>query len=157
MTCLEQLKERSSHHKWSTVDSASDNLIILLPDDFPLCHVTGAFLCIMGDLAHGGSDSSEDLLELGVGVNVAVAVLLAVEELAAHHLDLQPAGGVGGALSGDLDIAGELVLKLLLQLAELGGVPSSAAVNNVNFYRHDRSLLVTETPEILITTSLNIY
>ena len=42
----------------------------------------------MGDLAHGGSDSSEDLLELGVGVNVAVAVLLAVEELSAHHLDL---------------------------------------------------------------------
>ena len=42
----------------------------------------------MGDLAHGGSDSSEDLLELGVGVNVPVAVLLAVEELSAHHLDL---------------------------------------------------------------------
>ena len=126
MTWKEQLKERS-HHKWSTVDSALDNLIILLPDDIPPCHVTGAFLCIMGDLAHGGTDSSKDLLELGVGVNVPVAVLLAVEEVAAHHLDLQPAGGVRGALACDLNITGELVLKLLLQLAELGGVPSSTA------------------------------
>ena len=83
----------------------------------------------MGDLSHSGGDSSKDLLELGVGVNVAVAVLLAVEELSAHHLDLEPAGGVRGALACDLDIAGELVLKLLLQLAELGGVPSSTAGN----------------------------
>ena len=131
------IERESSHHKWSTVDSALDNLIILLPDNFPPCHVTGAFLCIMGDLAHGGRDSSEDLLELGVGVNVPVAVLLAVKELSTHHLDLQPAGGVRGALACDLNITGELVLKLLLQLAELGGVPSSTAeIENGRFESH---------------------
>ena len=95
-----------------------------------MSHYWSLHFLFLGDLsilAHGGSDSSEDLLELGVGVNVSIAVLLAVEELAAHHLDLQPAGGVRGALACDLDIAGELVLKLLLQLAELGGVPSSTA------------------------------
>ena len=87
-----------------------------------------------GGLAHGGGDASEDLLELGVSVNIPIAVLLAVEELAAHHLDLQPARGVRGALACDLDIAGKLVLKLLLQLAELGLVPSSAAEINNGFY-----------------------
>ena len=88
-----------------------------------------------GDLAHSGGDASKDLLELGVSVDIPVAVLLAVEELAAHHLDLQPARGVRGAFACDLDIAGKLVLKLLLQLAELGLVPSSAAeIKNDSFF-----------------------
>ena len=76
-------------------------------------------------LAHPG----EDLLELGVRVHVAVPVLLGVEQLPAHNLHLQPARGVGGALTRHLHLRPELVLKLLLQLAELGGVPSSTAAN----------------------------
>ena len=76
-------------------------------------------------LAHPGVD----LLELGVRVDVAVPVLLGVEQLPAHHLHLQPARGVGGALPRHLHLRPELVLKLLLQLAELGGVPSSTAAN----------------------------
>ena len=89
---------------------------------------------LSGDLAHGGGDAREDLLELGVGVNIPVAILLAVEELTSHHLDLQPACGVWGALACDLDIVRELVLKLLLQLAELRLVPSSTTEINNGFY-----------------------
>ena len=99
-----------------------------------------------GDLAHSGADASEDLLELGVSVNIPVAFLLAVEELTAHHLDLQPARGVRGALACDLDIAGEFVLKLLLQLAELGLVPSSAAEIK-KFILSDSSFTDTNTPQ----------
>merc|ERR1711936_617094 len=44
--------------------------------------------------------------------------------------------GVGGPLTSNLNLAAELVLKLLLQLSELGLVPSSATINDVYFDCH---------------------
>ena len=54
--------------------------------------------------------------------------MLAVEQTTSHHLDLQLAGGLPRGLPRDLQFTWKLVLQLLLQLSELGGVPSSSAV-----------------------------
>ena len=53
--------------------------------------------------------------------------MLAVEQTTSHHLDLQLAGGLPRGLPRDLQFTWKLVLQLLLQLSELGGVTSSPA------------------------------
>jgi hypothetical protein len=78
----------------------------------------------------------DDLVHLGLRVHVTVPVLLAMQHWPAHDLHLQPSCGSRCSLSRNLQFARKFCLKFLLDLAELGGVPSSAAVNYVYLDRH---------------------
>ena len=85
-------------------------------------------------LAQSCWHSREDLLQLGVSVNISVSILLAVQQSPVHHLHLQPARGVRRPLPRHLHLVPELVLKLLLQLAELGGVPSPTTTTKIDWF-----------------------
>ena len=73
-------------------------------------------------------DTSKDFLKFGVSVDIAIAIDLAVQQFSSDHLNLQLAGGLRCSLSSNFQLPRELFLQLLLQLSELGGVPSSSAV-----------------------------
>ena len=76
--------------------------------------------------ADGGLHAGNDLLELGVGVNVSVAAILGVEHLSlAVHLEL--AAGVGCGFSSHGHFVPKVLFQVRFDLAELGGVTSSAA------------------------------
>ena len=72
-------------------------------------------------------DASKDFLKFGVSVDIAIAIDLAVQHLPPHQLNLQLACGLRSSLPTNFQLAWELFLQLLLQLSELGGVPSSSA------------------------------
>lgn len=91
----------------------------------------------MSAVAHRSSSGSQSLLnagedgvQLGIRVHVAVASQLGVKHLSTHDLNLQLSRTTRDGLTSDLDLTGEAGLKVLLQLPELGGVPSSAAEEN---------------------------
>merc|ERR1711923_327859 len=41
-------------------------------------------------LPQGSGDSCKDLLELGICINIAISILLAVKQISTNHLNLQP-------------------------------------------------------------------
>jgi len=65
-----------------------------------------------------------------------ISSLLGVQYSTSHDLDLQVACCIWSALPGHLHLVTELCLKFLLDLAELGGVPSSTTINDVDLKRH---------------------
>ncbi len=75
-------------------------------------------------------NSGKDVVQLGIRVHVAVASQLGVKHLSTHDLNLKLSRTTGASLTSNLDLTGEAGLKVLLQLPELGGVPSSAARKN---------------------------
>merc|ERR1719331_2948561 len=79
---------------------------------------------------------SKDLVHLVRRVHVSISSLLGVQYSTSHDLDLQVACCIWSALPGHLHLVTELCLKFLLDLAELGGVPSSTTINNVDLRRH---------------------
>merc|ERR1711923_401818 len=87
-------------------------------------------------LPQGSGDSCKDLLELGICINIAISILLAVKQISANHLNLQPSCHLRSSFSSHLHLVSKLVLKLLLQLAELGGVPSPTTISNMYFDCH---------------------
>ena len=79
-------------------------------------------------------DASKDFLKFGVSVDIAIAIDLAVQHLPSHQLNLQLACCFWCSLPTNFQLAWELFLQLLLQLSELGGVPSSSAEIYVDQY-----------------------
>lgn len=76
----------------------------------------------------------DDLVQLGVVVDVPVAILLGMDQISVDG-HLKEAGGARGSLARHFELAlAELVYESGLELVELGLVPSGAAVNHVDFY-----------------------
>jgi len=96
-----------------------------------------SLLQIPGVLGKSRLHAGEDLVHLVRRVHVPIAVLLAVQHSAPNNLHLQVAGCVRSALPCHLHLVSKLGLKFLLDLAELGRVPSSAAIDDVYLDRHD--------------------
>jgi len=78
----------------------------------------------------------DDLVQLGLVVDVAVAVLLGMDQISIHG-HLKEAGGTRGSLARHFELAlAKLVYESGFELVVLGLVPSGAAVNHVDFHRH---------------------
>ena len=68
----------------------------------------------------------------GLIVHVAVATLFAVDKLVAYG-DFKIPSHIRCSLASYFQLIGEFALKLFLQVLELGGVTSGAAIHDVNF------------------------
>lgn len=81
-------------------------------------------------------DPNNDVLDLGVGVDVSLAVLLAVQELllfgGIHHLNFQPPRRPRSSFTAHLNTLRELFKDLTLDGTEVLPVASCATVGNVN-------------------------
>ena len=111
------------HQELPTIQVTVSGISIIFTPAKPHITITRAELL----LAQCSLDSSKDLLKFSVIVDIAIAIDLAVERFSSDHLNLQLACGLRCSLSSNLQLAWELFLQLLLQLSELGGVPSSSA------------------------------
>ena len=80
-----------------------------------------------GLFAQSCLDASKYFPKFSLSVDIAIAIDLAVQHFSPDHLDLKLARGLRCSLSTNFQLAWELFLQLLLQLSELGGVPSSSA------------------------------
>lgn len=80
-----------------------------------------------------GLHCSPDLVHLGFGVNIAISILLGMDQLVVDGY-LQPTCGSGSTFTRHLYLLPELILKFRLDLTELGGVSSSSTINDVHFH-----------------------
>lgn len=88
-------------------------------------------------------------------VHKAWPLLLWVDQLAIH-LHLKPPRGWRCAFTSNLKITWEFILKLCLESGELGPVPSSTAVDDMNFDSHIASRSSPSPREIVVAKRLSV-